>query len=95
VAKKSFIEIPQPKQPNPDEISRFIEGGTGKDRAAHVNVSIKEPQIQLPIAMPKSLQQRYKAGCARRGIKMAEDIRSYIEKRVKQFEAEDHENKNI
>lgn len=54
------------------------------DLIESVNTEIRESvntdMVRLTVDMPRDLHRRYKASCAVRGIKMNEEIRSFIER---------------
>jgi hypothetical protein len=89
MAKKSFAQLPQPKQPSPDEIEQFVENGRGKDVETAPKVpELKGPQSKFSVYLPDELHVRYKVLCARRKVSMTGDVRAFIEQRVRELEAE-------
>ena len=89
MAKKSFAQLPQPKQPSPDEIEQFVENGRGRDvEAAPKAPESRGAQSKFSVYLPDELHVRYKVLCARRKVSMAGDVRAFIEQRVRELEAE-------
>ena len=89
MAKKSFAQLPQPKQPSPDEIDQFVENGRGRD--VETTPKVPEPkgvQSKFSVYLPDELHVRYKVLCARRKVSMTGDVRAFIEQRVRELEAE-------
>lgn len=84
MAKKSFTTAPtKTKKPvlSDSQIDAFTKGGGGTDKAQD------EPLKRLAVNVPESLHTRYKVACARAKIKMAPEIITFIEKRVKELES--------
>jgi ParG len=90
MAKKSFAQLPQPKQPSPDEIEQFVENGRGRDvePTPKVPVPPKGAQSKFSVYLPDELHVRYKVLCARRKVSMTGDVRAFIERRVRELEGE-------
>ena len=89
MAKKSFAQLPQPKQPSPDEIEQFVENGRGRDvEAAPKAPEPKGAQSKFSVYLPDELHVRYKVLCARRKVSMTGEVRAFIEQRVRELEAE-------
>jgi hypothetical protein len=89
MAKKSFAQLPQPRQPSPDEIEQFVENGRGRDMAATPKVpEPKGAQSKFSVYLPDELHVRYKVLCARRKVSMTGDVRAFIERRVRELEGE-------
>lgn len=96
--KKTFLNTPTPKPLKADEIDQFISGGPGRDQDnpqtrnsvnAEVRESANTDMVRLTIDMPRPLHRRYKADCASRGVKMAEEIRAYVERALTPLESDE------
>ncbi len=83
-AKPKFSAAPKPPVLTADQAA-FIDRGRGKDRPAP---TVTEETQRLSLDVPVSLHARYKAACALNRIKMAPDLLDFIEKRVKELEAQ-------
>ena len=79
MSKKSFITAPQPRTLSPAELG-FVDKGPGKD---HVPT---EKEMRLAFLLPVRLHSRFKSICAARGLKMAEEIRTLVERRTEELE---------
>lgn len=89
MAKKSFAQLPQPKQPSPEDIDQFVENGRGKDVEATPKIPApKGEQSKFSVYLPDELHTRYKVLCARRKVSMTGDVRAFIERRVRELETE-------
>ena len=63
----SFGTTPIPKAPLPATAEQWVESRS------------EEAMKRLTIDIPESLHRRIKADCARRGVKMANEIRELLE----------------
>jgi hypothetical protein len=89
VTKKSFAQLPQPKQPSRDDIDQFVENGRGIDvESSPKTPAPKGEQSKFSVYLPDELHMRYKVLCVRRKVSMTGDVRAFIEKRVAELEAE-------
>jgi hypothetical protein len=59
----------------------YIEKGPGKDHAAQ-----KDQEMRLAFILPVKLHTRFKTVCAARGLKMADEIRVLLERRIEELE---------
>lgn len=99
MSKKTFKAAPRP-QPSAAAIERFVNEGHGRDvepaitetqksAKAETKVSASDgPPARLTVDMPKELHRRFKGLCSMAGLKMNDEIRSFIERRVAELEAE-------
>ena len=93
MTRKTFKSPPKP-QPSAEAIDRFIQDGHGRDvetTKAETQKTVQadkrpEETARLTVDMPRSLHRRYKALCSMGGLKMNDDIRQFIEKRVAELE---------
>jgi hypothetical protein len=78
--KKSFVSAPQPKELSPAVMQHYVNQGGGKD---HVPT---EKEMRLAFLLPAVLHSRFKSVCASRGVKMADEIRTFVERRTHELE---------
>lgn len=93
--KKTFQNRPVRKPLQAADIDQFVENGPGRDQQA-ANPTLQEavlPESQddvkpafvnFTVKIPSDLHRRYKASCSIRGMKMVDEIRSFIETRINQ-----------
>jgi hypothetical protein len=87
MAKKSFIQAPQPKALSDAEIAHFVEKGIGKDNGVTGNeAGSKETLMRLAFLLPVRQHNRFKSACALQGLKMADEIRAFIQERTEELE---------
>lgn len=81
MANKSglFATATQPKVLSSVE-ERFINNGPGKDNVP------AEAEMRLAFVLPVSLHTRFKSVCAARRIKMADELRLFVERRTAELE---------
>lgn len=94
MSKKTFAAAPKPKQPTPDDIDAYVNGGAGHDRPAAkvspapVMRTEAEPTKRLSLDLPASVHHRFKAACGATGRKMVGEIQEFITRRTKEMEDE-------
>jgi hypothetical protein len=96
MSKKTFTAAPKPRQPTPDEIEAFENGGAGHDQAARpvsvpqaaVEIRPTEPMKRLSLDLPASMHTRFKTACSATGRKMVGELQEFIERRTAELEAE-------
>ena len=69
-----FARPNKPATTTPEVADKWVE-----DRTATEPKKPAEPMKRFTIDVPASLHTRVKAGCAVRGVKMADVIRAYLE----------------
>jgi hypothetical protein len=78
-------EIKFPKKPGaadaPADAEAWINAPRGSDHVAKAEVPVapEEPMKRLTIDIPERLHTRVKSQCAKRGAKMADEIRALLE----------------
>jgi hypothetical protein len=80
MAKKSFVEAPPPPKALSAADLGFINNGPGKDNVP------AEAEMRLAFVLPVSLHTRFKSICATRRIKMADELRIFVERRTAELE---------
>jgi hypothetical protein len=77
---KAFNTAPQPKTLSSAD-KHFIEKGPGKDNVP------SSREVRLAFLLPMPLHSRFKSLCASRGLKMADEIRGLLERRIEELES--------
>lgn len=95
MSKTFATKAPKPtqaKQPTPDEISAFERAGAGHDQSPQthkptktVNAAKTEPMKRLSIDIPASKHTAFKTACSANSLKMAREIESFIDQRLKEL----------
>lgn len=90
---KSFSASPKPKRLDHESISAFEQGGAGHDTRKRGNPLThnpanegSEPLSRLSVDLPSSTHRRFKALCSGAGLKMANEITAFIERRISELE---------
>jgi hypothetical protein len=65
----------------PAEADAWVGASRGNEQAAKVETPVmpEEPMKRLTIDIPETLHTRVKSQCAKRGAKMADEIRALLE----------------
>ena len=95
MSKKTFQNRPVRKALQAADIDQFVENGPGRDqqtvKPALQEAAITESQqadkpafVNFTVKIPSDLHRRYKASCSIRGVKMVDEIRSFVEARINQ-----------
>jgi hypothetical protein len=80
---KAFKETPQPPMPTLSAAAvNYVEKRPGKDRVAQ-----KDQEMRLSFLLPVRLHTRFKTVCSARGLKMADEIRLLLERRIAELES--------
>ena len=80
---KAFKETPHSPIPTLSAAAlNYIEKGPGKDHVAQ-----KDQEMRLAFLLPVRLHTRLKTVCAARGLKMADEIRVLLERRIEELES--------
>lgn len=95
MSKKTFQNRPVRKALQAADIDQFVENGPGRDQEAvkpalqkavlpESQDDVKPAFVNFTVKIPSDLHRRYKAYCSIRGVKMVDEIRSFIEARINQ-----------
>ena len=99
MSKKNF-KIPSKPQPTTEAIDQFVNEGHGRDVQTNSTETQKHgnppkqqsvpvlPTSRLTVDMPSELHRRFKSLCSLAGLKMNDEVRQFIEKRVTQVDQE-------
>jgi len=89
---KKAPKPPQAKQPTPDEIAAFERAGAGHDQNPQthkptkiVSAAHSDPMKRLSIDIPASKHTAFKTACSANNLKMAREIESFIDQRLKEL----------
>ena len=95
MSKTFATKAPKPtqvKRPTPDEIAAFERAGAGHDQNPQthkptkvVNTAKAEPMKRLSIDLPASKHTAFKTACSANNLKMAREIESFIDKRLREL----------
>lgn len=92
MSKKNLTKPAARRQPTPDQITRFVQGGLGKDEEtqktakADMKTSVKEQMARLTIDLPRDAHRRFKLACVMADTKMNIELRRMIEQRCAELE---------
>jgi predicted DNA binding CopG/RHH family protein len=77
MSKKKVSIAPKPTK----SADKWVEGGKTTAKPTRKGKDVVEAMKRFTIDVPVSLHTRIKMECARRGVKMADQIREMLEKR--------------
>lgn len=92
MSKKNLTKPAARRQPTPDQITQFVQGGPGKDEETQNSVnleretSVKEKMARLTVDLPRSAHRRFKLACVLADTKMNIELRRMIERRIAELE---------
>jgi len=103
MVKKNFQNAPKPqekKQPTPEQIAAFEQGGAGHDEKPQNHITVNEVSVandktsaqnvilkRLSVDMPEDDHTRFKTACSKTKRKMTTELLNFI--RIRTVELED------
>ena len=90
MSKKTFATAPKPKSLSPEDLDRYVQGGTGHDTAKPKQGRPKAdgPTKRLSLDLPADLHRRFKTACSATDRKMTAELIAFVERRTGELEAE-------
>jgi len=81
MGKKISFAKPKKARQVPDAPDSWVSSGDPREqKESKPEPAAQVPMKRLTIDVPMDLHQRVKIGCAKRGLKMADEIRKLLEK---------------